>query len=140
MGTASIEVGGSSVLTTSVRNQISVDSETVRVSTFDIGDVLQSQVDVNADGTQLLKYYDTHDTPPYTEVDITRDILGHITGTSVTTDVNVAAIGGSIGQVLRLGDRPGACARQPFAQLAAGTVAGAIGQKLGAGVEFIVDG
>lgn len=99
-------------------------------STWDSSGVLQSQLDVLDSGTQLLKYYDTHDTHPYTEVDITRDILGHITGTNVTTDVNVAAIGGSIGQVLGSAIGRALAPNNQFAQLAAGTVAGAIGQKL----------
>ena len=99
-------------------------------SQFDISGVLQSQEEVFAAGNQLLKYYDTHNTHPYSEVDITRDILGHITGTQVTMDVNVAAVGGSISQVFGSAIGRALAPSNQFAQLAAGTVAGAIGQKL----------
>jgi Ca2+-binding RTX toxin-like protein len=96
----------------------------------DINGVLQMQQDVLDSGGELLRYYDTQNTHPYTTLDITRDILGHITGASATPDANVAAIGGSIGQVLGSAIGRALAPNNQFAQLAAGTVAGAIGQRL----------
>jgi Ca2+-binding RTX toxin-like protein len=83
------------------------------------------------DGTSTAKKYDPGNTHPYSQLDITRDILGHITGANATLDVNVVAIGGSVGQVLGSAIGRALAPNNQFAQLAAGTVAGAIGQKFG---------
>jgi Ca2+-binding RTX toxin-like protein/20S proteasome alpha/beta subunit len=97
----------------------------------DINGILQLQLDVYDSGASLLRYYDTQNTHPYSQLDITRDILGHITGANATLDVDVAAIGGSVGQVLGSAIGRALAPNNQFAQLAAGTVAGAIGQKFG---------
>jgi Ca2+-binding RTX toxin-like protein len=102
----------------------------IQTLTSDALGVVQMQRDVFDVGNELLRYYDTHNTHPYTELDISRDVLGHITGAGVTLDANVAAIGGSIGQVFGSAIGRALAPNNQFAQLGAGTVAGAIGQKL----------
>ncbi len=101
-----------------------VDSE------YDWQGVLRMQEEVAAAGNSLVKLYDTQNKRPETEAQISRDTAGKIVGTNVTLDEVIVAAGGSVGQVLGSAIGRAIAGNNQFAQLAAGTVAGAIGQKL----------
>src|SRR6266702_791426 len=104
-------------------------------STYDINGVLQTQLDVLDSGEQLLKYYDTHNSHPYSELDVSEDATGKPTNVAVTLDPSVVSAinaGGSIGQVFGSSIGRAIAGNNQFAQLAAGTVGGFIGQKLAA--------
>jgi 20S proteasome alpha/beta subunit len=103
----------------------------LQISSFDINGVLEMQRDVYAAGDELLKYYDIHNSHPYSELDVSKDPNGNITAATPTLDQNVIAAGGSIGQVFGSAIGRSIAGSNPFAQLAAGTVGGYVGQQLG---------
>jgi hypothetical protein len=94
--------------------------------------VLQSQRDVFTNGTTAIKYLDTRNTHPYAELDIDEDATGKITGAQIKSDgqPNTTADFSSVGQVLGSALGRALAPNNQFVQLAAGTVIGAIGQKL----------
>jgi RTX calcium-binding nonapeptide repeat (4 copies)/Cadherin domain/Haemolysin-type calcium binding protein related domain len=100
-----------------------------KISNFDISGVLQSEQEVFVAGNSLLKYYDTHNTHPWTELDVSEDATGNPTGVQVVL-TPAAAAAGSVGQVLGSAIGHALAPNNPFVQLAAGTVVGAIGQQL----------
>jgi hypothetical protein len=102
-----------------------------QTSTFDISGVLQSQQEVFAAGNELLKYYDTQNTHPYTELDVSEAANGNITAAQITLDPNVVASGGSIGDIFGSAIGRALAGNNQFVQLGVGTVAGYIGQQLG---------
>lgn len=101
-------------------------------SVYDINGVLQAQLEVLDSGEQLLKYWDTRNTHPYSELDVSKDANGNIASVAATLDPNVIAAGGSIGQIFGSAIGRSIAGNNAFAQLAAGTVGGFIGQRLGA--------
>ena len=52
-----------------------------------------------ADGGSTLKQYDTNNSHPYNELDVTKASDGKVTAAQVTLDPNVLAAGLSIGQI-----------------------------------------
>jgi hypothetical protein len=101
------------------------------ISAYDISGVLQSQQDVFAAGNELLKYYDTQNTHPYTELDVSEDANKNITAAQITLDPNLVAAGGSIGDIFGSAIGRALAGNNQFVQLGVGTVAGYIGQQLG---------
>lgn len=86
----------------------------------------------NSDGTRHVAIFDPGDDHAYTKVDLTEDANGNITNVAATLDPNVIAAGGSIGQIFGSAIGRSIAGNNAFAQLAAGTVGGFIGQRLGA--------
>jgi hypothetical protein len=81
--------------------------------------------------SRLLKYYDTQNYHPYTELDIDEDATGKPTAVQIKVDgqpttADFSAVGQVLGSALGRALAP----NNQFVQLAAGTVVGAIGQKL----------
>ncbi|WP_375415517.1 hypothetical protein [uncultured Bradyrhizobium sp.] len=75
----------------------------------------------------LKKYYDTQNSHPYTELDITEDATGKVTAAQLRIDGQPATADFSaVGQVLGSALAP----NNQFVQLSAGTVIGAAGQRL----------
>jgi hypothetical protein len=98
----------------------------------DTDGVLQSQQDVFANGTAAIKYLDTRNTHPYNELDIDEDATGKPTAVQMKFDgqPNTTADFSAVGQVLGSALGRALAPNNQFVQLAAGTVVGAIGQKL----------
>lgn len=107
---------------------------------FDADGVIELQKEVNASGEQLLKYYDTHNTHPYSELDVSKDPNGNITSATPKLDPIVIGAGGSIGQIFGSAIGRSIAGDNAFAQLAAGTVGGYIGQQLGTQVATALQG
>jgi hypothetical protein len=90
------------------------------------------QRDVFDTGTTAIKYLDPRNTHPYNELEITEDSTGQITAAKPKLDgqpsnnVDFSAVGQVLGSALGRALAP----NNQFVQLAAGTVVGAIGQKL----------
>ncbi len=104
-----------------------------QTSAFDSYERLQSQRVVLDGGSQQVKQYDPNNTHPYTELDIDEDATGKITsaqmkldGQNQSTPADFSAVGQVLGSALGRALAP----NNQFVQLAAGTVAGAAGQKL----------
>ncbi|MCJ9728971.1 calcium-binding protein [Bradyrhizobium sp. PRIMUS42] len=91
---------------------------------------LQFQQEVLDSGEQMLKYWDTHNKHPYSELDVSKDETGKITAANVLLDPTVANTG-SVGQIFGSAIGRAVAGDNQFAQLAAGAVGGLIGQKLG---------
>jgi hypothetical protein len=131
-GTATILVGNGSGVTVAAGSQISVGSESVRASTFDGNGALEKQQDVFTNGTTAIKYLDTRNTHPYSELDISEDSTGKPTAAQMKLDgqpgntADFSAVGQVFGSALGRALAP----NNQFAQIAVGTVAGAIGQQL----------
>ena len=131
-GQATILLGDAPVRTVATGSQISVGSENVRASTFDSNDALQKQEDVFTNGTTAIKYLDTRNTHPYSELEIDEDSTGKVTAAQPKLDgqpsnnVDFSAVGQVLGSALGRALAP----NNQFVQLAAGTVVGAVGQKL----------
>jgi hypothetical protein len=98
----------------------------------DIDGVLQLQQDVQAAGNSILKYYDPRNTHPYSELDIDEDFTGKPTAVQMKLDgqPNTAADFSAVGQVLGSALGRALAPNNQFVQLAAGTVIGAVGQRL----------
>jgi uncharacterized membrane protein YGL010W len=98
----------------------------------DIDGVLQSQQDVFTNGTTAIKYLDTRNTHPYAELDIDEDATGKPTAVQIKFDgqPNTTADFSAVGQVLGSALGRALAPNNQFVQLAAGTVIGAVGQKL----------
>jgi hypothetical protein len=132
-GTATILVGNGSGVTVAAGSQISVDGEKVQASTFDDHGALEKQEDVFTNGTTAIKYLDTGNTHPYTELDVDADSTGKPTAVQMKIDgqsANVTAAAASVGQVLGSALGRALAPNNQFGQIAIGTVAGAIGQQL----------
>jgi hypothetical protein len=129
-GQAAIQLGNGSAVTIAAGSQISVGSDNVRASTFNDDGALEKQQDVFANGTTAIKYLDTRNTHPYTELDVSENSNGQITAAQAQLDQNIIAAGGSVGQIFGSALGRALAPNNQFAQLAVGTVAGLIGQKL----------
>ena len=98
----------------------------------DIDGVFQSQQDVFANGTTAIKYLDTRNTHPYSELEITEDATGKVTAAKPKIDgqpsnnIDFSAVGQVLGSALGRALAP----NNQFVQIGVGTVAGAIGQKM----------
>ena len=100
-------------------------------SAFDAYQRLQSQRVVFDGGSQQVKQYDPNNTHPYTELDIDEDATGKPTAVQMKFDgQNSTADFSAVGQVLGSALGRALAPNNQFVQLAAGTVIGAIGQKL----------
>jgi hypothetical protein len=89
--------------------------------------------DVFANGTTAIKYLDPRNTHPYTELEVDEDAAGKITaakpkidGQPAGNNVDFSAVGQVLGSALGRALAP----NNQFVQIAAGTVVGAVGQKL----------
>jgi hypothetical protein len=101
-----------------------------RTLTEDLNGALKSQADVLDSLDRLTKYYDTQNTHPYRELDVSTDSTGKVTAAQVQLENNIIAAGGSVGQIFGSALGRALAPDNQFAQLAVGTVAGLIGQKL----------
>jgi hypothetical protein len=103
-------------------------------SQYDSNRLLQRQEDVFTNGTSAIKYIDTKNTHPYTKLEVDEDAAGKITAAKPEIDgqpsngnnVDFSAVGQVLGSALGRALAP----NNQFVQLAAGTVVGAVGQKL----------
>ncbi len=102
-------------------------------SAFDTYQRLQSQRVILDGGGQQVKEFDPNNTHPYTELDIDENATGKPTaaqmkldGQNQSTPADFSAVGQVLGSALGRALAP----NNQFVQLAAGTVAGAAGQKL----------
>jgi hypothetical protein len=101
-------------------------------SQYDSDGLLRSQEDVFTNGTSAIKYIDTRNTHPYFELEITEDSTGKVTAAKPKLDgqpgnnIDFSAVGQVLGSALGRALAP----NNQFGQIAIGTVAGAIGQKL----------
>ena len=101
---------------------------------FDWQGVLQSLEEVSAAGDALIKYFDTKNTHPYNELEITEDSTGKITAAKPKLDgqpsngnnIDFSTVGQVLGSALGRALAP----NNQFVQIGVGTVAGAIGQKM----------
>ncbi len=93
------------------------------------GNVRTQQEILDSLGEQL-KEFDTGSTHGWKELDITKNPDGEITAAQLTLDQNIIAAGGSVGQIFGSAIGRALAPNNQFAQLAVGTVAGLIGQKL----------
>src|SRR5947209_12394160 len=93
--------------------------------------VQSQQISSGPNGTTF-KDYDTKNTHPYDELDIDEDTSGKITGAQVKLDgqPNPPADFSAVGQVLGSALGRALAPNNQFVQIAAGTVIGAVGQKL----------
>ncbi len=130
-----IEVASFANRTTAVRVEDVIGDQpwSSQSSASDAYDRLQSQRVVFDNGSQQIKQYDPNNTHPYTELDIDEDATGKITsaqmkldGQNQSTPADFSAVGQVLGSALGRALAP----NNQFVQLAAGTVAGAAGQKL----------
>jgi hypothetical protein len=138
-GTATVVINGVPVVTTPDANQIAVSPQAVEISSFDIDGVLQSQRDVLDSGNQLLKLYDADNHKIAQEVDVDEDEEGNIAAVQVILDSPVVQAGGSIGEVFGSAIGRALAPNNQFAQLAAGTVVGAVGKTFGTFVAASAD-
>jgi hypothetical protein len=103
-----------------------------QTSAFDAFQRLQSQRVVFDAGSQQVKEYDPDNTHPYTELDIDEDATGKPTGVQMKFDgqPNTVADFSAVGQVLGSALGRALAPNNQFVQLVAGTVVGAVGQRL----------
>ncbi len=96
----------------------------------EIGRIIQN----NGDGSRKDSLFDPDNTHPYSELDIDEDATGKPTAVQINLDgqpnPNTPADFSSVGQVLGSALGRALAPNNQFVQLAAGTVVGAIGQKL----------
>src|SRR5262249_29784792 len=112
-------------------NDDGTESLSTEESSYDVSGVLQSQLDVSAAGNRLLKLYDADNHKVAQEVDVDEDDEGNIEAINVILNSPVAQAGGSIGEVFGSAIGKAIAGNNQFAQLAAGTVVGAVGKELG---------
>jgi hypothetical protein len=129
-GQAAIQLGNGSAVAIADGSQISVGSENVRASTFNSDGALEKQQDVFTTGTTAIKYLDPRNTHPYSELEITEDSTGKVIAAKPKLDGQPNADFSAVGQVLGSALGRALAPNNQFVQLAAGTVVGAIGQKL----------
>jgi hypothetical protein len=132
-GQTAIQLGNGAEVTIAAGSEISVASESVRASTFGDSGLLEKQQDVFTNGTTAIKYLDPRNTHPYSEVEVDEDASGKIVaakpkldGQPAGNNVDFSAVGQVLGSALGRALAP----NNQFVQLAAGTVVGAVGQKL----------
>ena len=104
--------------------------EHIKISSYDDG-ALEKQQDVFTNGTTAIKYLDTRNTHPYSELEITEDSTGKITSAKPKIDgqsgnVDFSVVGQVLGSALGRALAP----NNQFVQIVASTVVGAVGQKL----------
>jgi hypothetical protein len=99
-------------------------------SAFDAYQRLQSQRVVFDGGGQQVKEYDPNNTHPYSELDIDEDATGKVTAANPKLDGQPNADFSAVGQVLGSALGRALAPNNQFVQLVAGTVVGAVGQKL----------
>jgi Ca2+-binding RTX toxin-like protein len=105
--------------------------EHIKISSYGDG-ALEKQQDVFTNGTTAIKYLDTKNTHPYSQLEIDEDASGKVTAAKPKIDgqpsntVDFSAVGQVLGSALGRALAP----NNQFGQIAVGTVAGAIGQKL----------
>jgi Cadherin domain/RTX calcium-binding nonapeptide repeat (4 copies)/Haemolysin-type calcium binding protein related domain len=101
-------------------------------TTFDAYQRLQSLRVEFDDGGRQLKLYDPDNTHPYNELDITENSTGKPTAAQMQIDGQNGATAdfSSVGQVLGSALGRALAPNNQFVQIAAGTVIGAVGQKL----------
>ena len=80
--------------------------------------------------SQSVTYVDDRNIHPWSTVKLGTDPTGGLTDTQLTLDQNIIAAGGSVGQIFGSALGRALAPNTQFAQLAVGTVAGLIGQKL----------
>ena len=102
-------------------------------SQYDSVGRLQTQEDVFTNGTSAIKYLDNRNTHPYTDLEVDKDATGKITaakpkldGQPASNTIDFSVVGQVLGSALGRALAP----NNQFVQLAAGTVVGAVGQKL----------
>ena len=101
-------------------------------SQFDWQGVLQTLEESSAAGDAVIKYFDTRNTHPYSELEITEDATGKVTAAKPKIDgqpsdnVDFSAVGQILGSALGRALAPD----NRFLASVAGTVVGAAGQKL----------
>src|ERR1700754_3597956 len=99
-------------------------------SEFNVYQRLQSQrVDFD-NGSQQIKKYDPDNNHPYKQLDVTKGPNGEISAAQLQLEANIIAAGGSVGQIFGSALGRALAPDHQFAELAVGTVAGLIGQKL----------
>jgi hypothetical protein len=109
---------------------IGIDGATrLELSVANANGALTEQIDSGPDGTSI-KQYDPNNTHPYNELDVSIDRAGQITAAQMQLEQNIIAAGGSVGQIFGSALGRALAPNNQFAQLAVGTVAGLIGQKL----------
>ena len=94
------------------------------------GNVLSEQ-DVSDSGSQFLKLYDADNHKVAQEVDVDEDAQGNIDAVNVILNSPVVQAGGTIGEAFGSAIGRAIAGNNQFAQLAAGTVVGAIGKAFG---------
>ena len=104
-----------------------------QINLFDLYDVLQFQDQIQRAGGNLIKFYDTQNTHPYGELEISKNSTGKVTSAKPKIDgqpsgstIDFSVVGQVLGSALGRALAPD----NQFGQIAIGTVAGAIGQKL----------
>jgi hypothetical protein len=115
-----------------VKDSTGTEAWSSQINAFDLNDVLQLQQQVLRAGGNFLKIYDPNNTHPYTELDIAEDATGKVTAAQLKLDgqPNTPADFSAVGQVLGSALGRALAPNNQFVQLAAGTVIGAVGQKL----------
>jgi hypothetical protein len=121
------------------RTSATVEGDHITMSETDFADVLQSQKEVFDAGNQLLKIYNADNHKIAQEVDIEEDAQGNIDAVQVILDGPVSQAGGSIGEIFGSAIGKAIAGNNQFAQLAAGTVVGAIGKTFGQVVAATAD-
>jgi hypothetical protein len=97
-------------------------------SQYDSDGRLRTQDDVFTNGTSAIKYIDTRNTHPYTDLEVDEDASGKVTAATPKIDgqpsgnVDFSAVGQVLGSALGRALAP----NNQFGQIAIGTVAGAI--------------
>ncbi|MFB6448179.1 calcium-binding protein [Bradyrhizobium tunisiense] len=91
---------------------------------------LQRVETIHRDLSKALQIYDVEDSHAYEEVEVKKDASGKPTAVQVKLDPRVEVVG-SVGQIFGSAIGRAVAGDNQFAQLAAGTVGGLIGQKLG---------
>jgi hypothetical protein len=101
-------------------------------SQYDSNGSLRTQEDVFTNGTAAIKYFDTRNTHPYSEVEVDEDATGKPTAVQIKVDGQNGATAdfSAVGQVLGSALGRALAPNNQFVQLAAGTVIGAVGQRL----------
>ena len=87
---------------------------------FDWQGVLQTVDQVSAAGAAVLKYFDTQNSHPYKELDVSTDSTGKVTAAQLQLEQNIIAAGGSVGQIFGSALGRALAPNNQFAQLAVG--------------------
>jgi hypothetical protein len=137
-GNASISGGyqaptGSTILVASNSiNVVQQQTTSTQTTTLNWDGELERITKLNNDLSSAIQEFDPRNTHPYTELDIDEDATGKPTAVQLKFDgqPNTTADFSAVGQVLGSALGRALAPNNQFVQLAAGTVVGAIGQKL----------